>query len=375
MIYLDPLHSLTTLTAEMKRLGLRTTNGKPLSRSAIAKLLANPLYIGKIRWQGQVYQGIHEALWSVATFNAVQRKLAGGRPIKFQRRDPLFRGQVHCDRCGSTVSWSLQKGRFYGRCESRRPCPRSSYVREDRLEAQLQRRFDELRTADTELLEWAISEVIRDQQGELERREAHVKLLRSRHNELARRKAVAYEDRLDSRITAEQYDAIVAKYRAEQDEIAEQLRTPKGDWLEVVRHNAKIIIMAQHVGRIYRAGDKATRRALLSELVSNLRLDGTKVLYDWQEVPAVLYETLHQIRLRSQRLELDENGSAKGKEALVGASRSIWCALTSKVGTLKQNYHAASAARLQELLKSLADCKCSLCRLLPQLTTESEDAV
>ena len=56
----------------------RARQGKPatsLSRGAIHKILANPIYIGKIRHKGKIYQGLHDAIINTDTWDQVQATL------------------------------------------------------------------------------------------------------------------------------------------------------------------------------------------------------------------------------------------------------------------------------------------------------------
>ena len=55
--YLDPSHSLTTVTKYAKDIGIRSNRNRPMSRSAIAKVLKNPFYVGINRWEGVDYCG------------------------------------------------------------------------------------------------------------------------------------------------------------------------------------------------------------------------------------------------------------------------------------------------------------------------------
>ncbi len=74
---------------EAKRLGLKTkarpgpdgqpVSGRPFSRGHIYRILANPLYIGRIIHGKKSYPGLHEAIIDPDTWQAVQQKLADGR--------------------------------------------------------------------------------------------------------------------------------------------------------------------------------------------------------------------------------------------------------------------------------------------------------
>lgn len=54
---------------------------RPMSSGMLYKLLSNPLYIGKLRHKGNVYDGEHKAVIDVDLFDAVQKQLAIGAAV------------------------------------------------------------------------------------------------------------------------------------------------------------------------------------------------------------------------------------------------------------------------------------------------------
>ncbi|WP_286293742.1 recombinase family protein [Aminobacter sp. SS-2016] len=54
---------------------------RPMTSGMLYKLLSNPLYIGKVRHKGNVYDGEHEAIIDIELFQAVQRQLAIGAAV------------------------------------------------------------------------------------------------------------------------------------------------------------------------------------------------------------------------------------------------------------------------------------------------------
>ena len=98
--------------------------GLPFSIEDIRKLLKRIVYIGKVEYQGKVFQGIHEPIISENLFNEAQ-KLHGNRVKKSKTYNfSLFPGMVHCKECGSIMSAvfsnKIRKGEriryFYYRC-------------------------------------------------------------------------------------------------------------------------------------------------------------------------------------------------------------------------------------------------------------------
>jgi site-specific DNA recombinase len=85
-IYLE-LGTVRALCDEASRRGIVTKRrlfttgkkmgGKPFTRGNLYQLLANPLYVGRVRYKDQTYEGQHEAILDAETWTAAQAQLAG----------------------------------------------------------------------------------------------------------------------------------------------------------------------------------------------------------------------------------------------------------------------------------------------------------
>jgi len=98
----------------------RQVGGTPMSRSAIAKLLGNILYTGRIRYEGAIYSGEHPAIIDLATWDLVQAALAEqrvhGGPRARTKHFPLLKGLLRCKACGAgmTYTYTRKAGKLYG---------------------------------------------------------------------------------------------------------------------------------------------------------------------------------------------------------------------------------------------------------------------
>ncbi len=89
------LRSVRALGEELDRLGLRSkrrkdrsgrcSGGVRLRRGALYHMLANPIYVGRIRHRDQIHEGQHEAIIDEATFAETQELLASQR-VERKRR-------------------------------------------------------------------------------------------------------------------------------------------------------------------------------------------------------------------------------------------------------------------------------------------------
>ena len=144
-LYCSGEYSITSLTAEMRRLGLTGWIGKPVSRSNIETILRNPFFMGKMFICGTLYDAKHEPLISASQFQRVKDVKAGRHRKKKTRHQMAFRNLLTCADCQTQLTGERQKARIYYRCHTA-GCPSLS-VREDRLTEQVERRLKTLQIA------------------------------------------------------------------------------------------------------------------------------------------------------------------------------------------------------------------------------------
>lgn len=103
-------------------------HGSWRSHSAVRNVLTNVLYIGKIEWQGDYYDGRHEPILDADTFNkSVKRynaiswtKGSGEHKHRPFQAKHLLTGLLFCGNCGARY---FAKGNHSGRGENRRYHP------------------------------------------------------------------------------------------------------------------------------------------------------------------------------------------------------------------------------------------------------------
>lgn len=127
-LYLE-LGSLIPVVEELDRRGWRmkswTTResrqagGKAIAKNSLYNLLTNMIYMGKVEYGGQVYQGEHERIVDDQTWNQVQTALnrngrRGGRSIG-NKYAALLKGLVRCASCGVGMihTYVNKKDRLY----------------------------------------------------------------------------------------------------------------------------------------------------------------------------------------------------------------------------------------------------------------------
>ena len=80
------------------------SGGKPLGRSTIYRMLANPFYMGVLEWGGATHQGQHQQMVTAKEFGEAQTLLRRGSTPRPVRYEFAFTGLLTCGSCGRAIS-------------------------------------------------------------------------------------------------------------------------------------------------------------------------------------------------------------------------------------------------------------------------------
>ena len=96
--------SLSAVYKFLKEKGIKNHSGKNFSKTNIAHILRNVVYLGKIKHNNEIYQGIHEPIISDEIFGLAQ-KIHKEKQKNFRvYKNFLFGGLVKCENCGSNMT-------------------------------------------------------------------------------------------------------------------------------------------------------------------------------------------------------------------------------------------------------------------------------
>lgn len=213
-LFLEPGQCVRKITVELAECGLVNTKSKPFGQSAVHKILRNPYYMGVIRFNGKLYQGAHEPIVDEDLFEAVQNKLSRGANRPLRKHNPLFKGFMRCSICNRMVSWTKQKGRYYGSCNRMRvECKQHSFLRQDRVEDAVLQRIDNLKDENYEKFR-TLKKMLLDRkrpfaEGDIEK---ILKLQRAQVKRLQVMLDNLYDDKLADVIDEDMYEEKVTYY-------------------------------------------------------------------------------------------------------------------------------------------------------------------
>ena len=117
------------IAGTLNDMGIRSKHGNLMENRTVEYILCNPVYIGKLRWGAdgwirrdfqnpniQVFDGGHEPIIDLETWNAVQEKLRenkerwGHKARTTVKKDYFLRGILRCSNCGGSLTISSSGG-------------------------------------------------------------------------------------------------------------------------------------------------------------------------------------------------------------------------------------------------------------------------
>jgi site-specific DNA recombinase len=243
--------SLDLLTEALAERGLRNRLGNSPGKSAVHRMLRNPVYAGVVRWKGVERDGTHPPLISRDLFTKVQNVLdahsTGGE--RSRKHDHYLKGALVCAECGSKMYYAVAKGRFgYFRCVGRNTgrtrCAQGRYVPAAELERAVETLYEGVRIPTTlrRKLEW----VLRAEVAERERQRAEAvgflaRRVRQLANEREKLLRAYYADAIDVQTLKREQARINAEVAEAESQLAidgEKLKQAK-DILDLALDLAK----------------------------------------------------------------------------------------------------------------------------------------
>ncbi len=314
-------YSISTLSSELKDRGLTNDQGKPLSKSYVHKMLTNTFYIGIMKWMGKDYLGSFEPLVEESTFERVQLRLSSGSTPVVQKHMTLLRGKVKCEQCNSTVSWYKQKNYWYGECKSQAGCTVRGCARQDEIEKQLAEYFEQLIAPSPAVIAWVKNELRRTHLEETNAYQLTVKRLTDQHKRIDRQLQVLYEDRLDGRISTEEYDRQYAIKKDERTGLAKQLEQLSQSNSKHVEQAIDILELTQNAAAIFSEKPLEVRRILLGDIFSSITLNAKHMKVEWREETQIIRKAV----MSTKKLDkIFEPTSDPSKKDLTKEVRSTW---------------------------------------------------
>ena len=276
--------SFRTIAKIMREEGLtsNTKQARPVGQSHIEQILKNPFYYGTMRYNGGLHPHRYEPLIDKKLYDKVQQ-INKDRATDTSKTETThkftFNNLLKCHLCGCSISSYTQKGHVYMQCsKAKGPCSQP-HTSEAELLPQIDTLLDNLQKVES-VIEQTVDALEKEHNNAQEYYVIAMRQTRQEYGRLERRLDVLYEDRLDGRITVDEYDKIVSKTKAEMEKLDEKLvQLTSGDKSFVIT-SSYLLNLAKIAGKLFKSSKPELKSKILYLVLSNLELDNKKLHFN-----------------------------------------------------------------------------------------------
>lgn len=253
----------------------RDTHDLRVSRCRIEKMLKNPFYYGKMRWNDKLYDHKYEPLIAYELFERVASVLKGysAKPHRWAGLPYAYRGLIYCSECGCKITFERKKSKYiYGHCTQAKYKHDISYINEDKLTEQFTKILSAIHIPD-DVLAQALYELEKSKKDQQDRITVKQQTIQSEIKRYQTRIDKMYEDRLDGLIADDLYQQKFKEFTKKQSDLKVHLQN-----IELLDNSrldkfAHLLKLANSAPELFRQATFDEKREIINETLSNLCLD------------------------------------------------------------------------------------------------------
>jgi site-specific DNA recombinase len=271
------------IAAQLKADGLRNNTAKrtAIGQSYVEQILKNPFYYGVMRYNGKLYPHKYEPIISRKMFDKVQavNEQRGTNRTKKQSIDYTFNGLLKCGSCGCSVSSYTAKGNVYMQCsKGKGPC-KQIHIKEKDLVPQVAELVGKLEMNE-DIINYVIDELRKHHDNQQLYYANAIEQTRSEYDTIQKKLGILYEDRLDGRITLNDYDEYVKDLKARQEQLDDQLVNLTHNDKSFLLTSSYLLEVATKAPKLFQSSKAALKSKLLRFLLSNLVIQDKKLVFN-----------------------------------------------------------------------------------------------
>ena len=278
--------SYGAITRELQKLGLKSAiKGKPIPKSQVEHFLQNSFYVGLMVREGKEYQHKYEPLIEPWLWRKVQEIDARRSKIrtKLVGKEYLYKDMMRCATCGYTVSTDGPKngGNYYLKCTEYKGKHGAKWVNEKVINAQVVSILEAI-SIPKKMLPKLVGDIQQEFDKEQDYYKRQVTTLQREYDRLDEEIKDMFRDRSKFKIRPELFEELISEKTALQADILEQIKDHSQGNERFVVSASKILEVASRASEMF-LDEKvpvSTKRRLIQFVLSNTRLEGTKLLFE-----------------------------------------------------------------------------------------------
>jgi site-specific DNA recombinase len=283
-LYATGNYSLETLRIKVTDEGLLSLKNYKLSKSNIENIIKDSFYCGiAMSHKYGTYLHKYPALISKDLFDRCQeiRRERKATPYKALSKDFIFKGLLHCPKCGCSMSAEIKKGRYiYYSCTNAKGTCKREYVPEETLLKPVYELLERFESISEDTCNELVDELRKATEAEVSYHKAQVSRIRNEYDKLKEKDNRLLDLYTDAGITKDTYDIKHQEYADKLQLLNIELAEHTNADYEYQTVVATVLSVARRAKTIFeRCSEPAQKRAFLNYLLQNPTVSGKKLIY------------------------------------------------------------------------------------------------
>ena len=263
----------------LKDEGLRANTKQQgvVSQSQMETMLKNSFYYGVMKYDGGVYPHKYQPIVTKKIFDKVQsinETRNAERDKTLTKQTYTFQGILKCATCGCSYSSYVKKGRVYMRCTKAKEgvvCDQPP-TSEEHLIPQINELLEKLALSEQVVMQ--VLDILKKGHDDIQLYyQTAVTETRAKISRLNKKIDMLYDDRLEGRITTNDYDKYVTKYKNDKEELENKLVEYTNNDKSFVVTAEYLLKLAQNAKSVFESSQPAQRNRILRTLLANCKIN------------------------------------------------------------------------------------------------------
>ena len=268
---------------------------RPITQSQIEAILENPFYYGVMRYNGGFYPHKYEPLITKMLFDkakAASDARAWNKTKTAVKNHFTFNGILRCANCGCSMSSYNKKGHVYLHCTKAKGngCPQKN-IPESVVMEQVFELLDRLHIGQ-DVVEQALESLKNEHDNQQTYYAGALEKARHEYRKYKNRLETLYADRLDGRITVEEYDKYATEYRNMVEELDDRIVRLSNDDKSFEIKAGYLLELADKAKTLFENSQPEEKTKLLKLLVANLEINQKRLQFNLLKPFDMLIEPL-----------------------------------------------------------------------------------
>jgi len=278
------LYATQSFSMDLLRKKLKEDYGVNWSKGYTDKILKDHFYYGTMTWNKKKYPHKYTQIITQALFERVQQIKAGfnKKRFKYAGKPYHYRGLLRCGHCGLAITPEMHKGHVYYHCTQYNGKHGAQWLREEDITEQIGQVFKRLQIPD-EIYEQIVEALKTTHESKIDFRSQQHDQLTKEHELYAKRIEQLYIDRLDGRITDNDYDKFYQSFReklADIDTRLGMLQDAEDNYYITAKY---LLDLTKRAYELFASSEVEEKRQLVKLVLQNPRIEGKKVLFEAQK--------------------------------------------------------------------------------------------